>query len=51
MTPDVARFLLDLLARQTLGAADDDLLRVAEMCARARQQLEQTLTEPSTTNS
>lgn len=43
MTPDVAAFLLDMLSRHTLGATDSDLREVADLCVRAREQLQAAL--------
>ena len=43
MTPDTARLLLELLLRQQLSAAADDLVETAQAVAQARRELEEVL--------
>lgn len=45
MTPETARFLLDLLNRQNLSVGAPDFIEVTHLVLRARAELEQLVSE------
>ena len=48
MTPDVAQFLRNILAAQTLQAGAPDLLQVAALASKALEQLDEIIAEGNT---